>query len=52
MRGHRGKDPMTDIGESPSGCGRQGRKKANELKKDEGSSWSRLGRMGMMGKYS
>jgi len=51
MQGHKGEDLITNIGKSPSGCGRRGEKKANELREDEGIGWSKLGRIGMMGKW-
>jgi len=36
MQGHKGEDLITNTGKSPSGCGRRGEKKANELREDEG----------------
>jgi hypothetical protein len=51
MWGHRGEDHMVNIGKSPSGCGGQVGKRADELREDEGISWSRIGRMGMIGEW-
>jgi hypothetical protein len=42
---------MTNIEEVFCGCGKQKGKKANGPKKDEGTSQSKLGRMGMMGRW-
>jgi len=42
---------MTNIEEVFCGCGQQKGKKVNGPKKDEGTSRSKLGRMGMMGRW-
>jgi len=38
MWGHRGKDCMMDTRKSCSGCGGWGRKRADEVKEDEGTN--------------
>jgi hypothetical protein len=45
----RRKDCMTNIGKILNGCGKWGGKMANGPKKDEGTSWNKLRRVGMMG---
>jgi hypothetical protein len=40
---------MINIEEAPSGCGEQRGKRVDGPKKDEGTSQSKLGGMGMMG---
>jgi hypothetical protein len=40
---------MTNIGKTSNQYGGQNEKRVDELKEDEGTSWNKLGRMGMMG---
>ncbi len=51
MWGHARKDHMTNIGKILGGCGKQSEKGADKPKKDERIGWSKLRRMGMMGKW-
>jgi hypothetical protein len=51
MWGHEGEDCVTDIGKALSGCGGRGEKRLGGLRKDEGTSQSKLRGMGMMGKW-
>jgi hypothetical protein len=39
---------MTNTRKVLNGCGKRGKKKANEPKEDEGIGQNKLGRMGMM----
>ncbi len=52
MQGHEREDRMMDVGKKFSGCGKQGKKRPDGLKKDEGSSQSKLEGMGMMGGWT
>ncbi len=47
-QGHGRKDHTTNVGETSIGCGRQGRNRTNGPIEDEGTSWSKLGGMGMI----
>ncbi len=51
MLGHGGKDRMTNTWEGLNGCGKRDGKGSNGPKKGEGTSWSKLKRMGIMGKW-
>jgi hypothetical protein len=47
--GCKGKDRTTDMKEAPSGCGEWNGKGANGPREGEGTSQSKLRKMGMMG---
>ncbi len=53
MQGHKGMDHMMDIREVFNGCGERSevKKKANKPRKNEGTNQSKLGGIGMMGKW-
>jgi hypothetical protein len=51
MQGCRREDHTTNIEKTPSGCGGWSGKSVDELEKDEGTGWSKLGRIGMMGEW-
>jgi hypothetical protein len=50
-QGCRREDCMMDTRKTLNGCGGQGKKRADKPREDEGTNWSKLKGMGMMGEW-